>query len=518
VDASLQDALEEMAAFLPSFGVSLLHFHTGEAATIQIGELNEAQMIRMLPDLASFDLEDPYPWAEATYRFHRPEILHALRTAFKLWSDEHGHSRTVVLFVGVPRTPLDAVLLGELALDTQALFMRREGWLPCTVRFLVAPRRPYESTADLPICHLFADLEQTYFDLRSWPWPASENAEPERPAASPYDITVWVDAADGSQVVHFLRDLLRLHGDENAELEANRPLEDAMEAPPTSLLEALEIDGARRRIDWLALCDTTCSPRLFTAGLPALMSVLDIRQNKKRAKDPRAGIARYEREAGWDSNLVVQTYLSQLDEPRSPQEDLLTADFPYRITDEDRASKLEMTRYLSDTGRFDLAVKLGEELLEDDPHHRLLNRILGTDLLLAGNGKRARDILKHCIELTEVDPHLHEAERADEIATIYHLMNDYDAAISGYERAIDADPLNAHAYQGLILIHRGLGETTLADHWLQAAQRRSLHLPLVTGDDKLEEAFERPTDFAHVEANDTQARERRSRWWSFLKR
>src|SRR3954470_16233130 len=72
LDARLHDPLEEMAAFLPSFGVTLLHFHGGDDATVRMAEINEAQVLRMLPALASFDLDDPYPWARAAYRFYRP--------------------------------------------------------------------------------------------------------------------------------------------------------------------------------------------------------------------------------------------------------------------------------------------------------------------------------------------------------------------------------------------------------------------------------------------------------------
>ena len=67
-----------------------------------------------MPDLSSIDLGDPYPWARATYRFHRPALTHALRTAFKSWADDRKQDRTVLLFAGAPRTPVEAALLGEL--------------------------------------------------------------------------------------------------------------------------------------------------------------------------------------------------------------------------------------------------------------------------------------------------------------------------------------------------------------------------------------------------------------------
>jgi tetratricopeptide (TPR) repeat protein len=519
LEARLHDPLEEMAAFLPSFGVTLLHVHAGEGASVRIEELNEAQMIRMLPDLASFDLEDPYPWARATYRYHRPQILHALRMAMKSWSDEQRQDRTVIVFVGTARTPVDAALLGELPLDVEALFFRRTGTLPLVLRFLVAPRRPFESNADLPLAHLLADLEQTYFALPDFPLPFEKHADLAKPSASPFDTTIWVDGQEGDEVVHFLRALLRTHGDENARLAGNVPPNKHDDAP-VPLSDALRIEAERRSLDWLSLCASHHVPRLWTQGLPALGAVLDMEHDKRRRQDPLASVARYERETSWDGNLVVQTYLSQIDTPRPIYEDLAQSDFPYRLTDEDRASKLEMARHLSDLGEFERAAEIAADLLADDPHHRLLNRMLGADLWVAGYRERGAEVLRHCIALTEIDPSLAEAERADEIATLYHLMHDYDAAVSGYERAIDADPLNAHAYEGLILIHRGRGETSLADHWLIAAQRRELELPLVTGGDRIEEAFERerPADFAADDADVERARQRRSRWWSFLKR
>jgi tetratricopeptide (TPR) repeat protein len=519
LDARLQDPLEEMAAFLPSFGVTLLHAHEGEGATVRIEEINEAQMIRMLPDLASFDLDDAYPWARATYRYHRPELLHALRMAFKAWADEQRQERTVLVFVGTPRTPVEAALLGELPLDAEALFFRRTGTLPLVLRFVAAPRRPFADEHDLPLAHLLADLEQTYFELPDFPLPFEKHPDLDKPSASPYDTTVWVDAEDASEVVHFLRAVLKMHGKENARLAANVPA-DKRDENPTPLAAALQLEAERRSLDWLSLCAAHHVPRLWTHGIPALGAVLDMEHEKRRRQDPFASVARYERETNWDSNLVVQTYLSQIEDPRPIHEDLARSDFPYRLTDEDRGSKLEMARYLSDLGEFERAAAIASDLLDDDPHHRLLNRMLGTDLWVAGYRERGREVLRHCIALTEIDPSLGEAERADEIATLYHLMNDYDAAVSGYERALDADPQNAHAYEGLILIHRGRGEAALADHWLAAARRRDLDLPLVTGEDRLEEAFEteRPADFAADEPDAERARERRSRWWSFLKR
>jgi tetratricopeptide (TPR) repeat protein len=520
LDARLHHPIEEMAAFLPSFGVSLVHVHEGEEATVPIAEINEAQMIRMLPDLASFDLEDPYPWAAASYRFHRPAILHALRTAIKSWFDATHHDRTVILFVGSPRTPVGAALLGQLPLDAEALFFRRAGALPLVVRFLVAPRRPYERDTDLPVAHLLADLEQTYFALPDFPRPFESHSNLDMPSGSPFDTTVWVDGEDGAETIHFLRHVLRLHGDENARFADNAaPRRKGGEKPKlTPLYEALRVEGENRSLDWLSLCAAPHAPRLWTHGLPALAAVLDMEHDERRRRDPLASIGRYERETGWDGNLLVQTYLSQIDHPRPIYEDLTKSDFPYRLTDEDRPSKLEMARYLSDLGEFERAAEVAADLLADDPHHRLLNRMLGADLYVAGHRERGREILRHCISLTEIDPTLDEAERADEIATLYHLLSDYDAAISGYERAIDADPLNAHAYEGLVLIHRGRGENALADHWLQAARRRDLELRLATDEDRLEQAFDEPRPEAAAAGDDARSRERRSRWWKFLKR
>lgn len=523
LDPRLHDAIEEMAAFLPAFGVTILHVHDGEEASIRISEINEAQMIRMMPDLTSIDLGDPYPWARATYRFHRPALMHGLRTAFKSWADERKQDRTVLLFLGSPRTPTEAALLGELPLDAQALFYRRCGALPLVLRFLVAPRRPPELETDLPLAHLLSDLEQTYFTLPDYPEPFEHHSDIERPSASPFDTTVWVDGEDGNELVHLLRGLLRLHGDENARLSNNFPVERGADrtTKASPLDESLSADGHIRSLDWLAFVATHFAPRLWTSGLPALAAVLDMGHEARRKRDPFATIGRYERERNWDANLLVQAYLSQLDHPGPPCEDLMRSDFPFRLTDEDRPSKLEMARHLSDLGEFERAAAIGEELLEDDPHHRLLNRMLGADLYISGHRERGSEVLRHCIALTEIDPTLAEAERADEIATLYHLMRDEVAAISGYERAIEADPRNAHAYEGLILIHRGRGETGLADHWLQVAQRRELELPLVTDEDRLEEAFE-PAAATEVEAggadSDAKTRERRSRWWNFLKR
>lgn len=523
LDVRLHDAIEEMAAFLPAFGVTILHVHDGEDATVRMTEINEAQMIRMMPDLSSIDLGDPYPWARATYRFHRPALLHAFRSAFKSWADERKQDRTVVLFAGAPRTPLEAALLGELPLDTEALFFRRTGALPLVLRFVVAPRRPPEVEADLPLAHLLADLEQTYFSLPDYPRPNEDHGDLGRPCASPFDTTVWVDGADGTELVHLLRALLRLHGEENGRLIDHLPAqrEAGRTAEAAPLEEALAADAERRSIDWLALCAPHFAPRLWTAGLPALAAVLDMDHEPRRKRDPFATIGRYERERNWDANLLVQTYLSQLDHPRPACEDLLRSDFPYRLTDEDRPSKLEMARHLSDLGEFERAAAIGAELLEDDPHHRLLNRMLGADLYIAGQRERGSEILRHCIALTEIDPTLEEAERADEIATLYHLMRDEVAAISGYERAIEADPLNAHAYEGLIMLHRGRGESSLAEHWLLSAQRRDLELPLVTGEDSLDAGLEPEAAAGAADApgaEDTKTRERRSRWWNFLRK
>ena len=388
---------------------------------------------------------------------------------------------------------------------------------------MIAPRRPPELETDLPLAHLLADLEQTYFTLPDYPEPFEDHSDIERPSASPFDTTVWIDGEDGTELVHLMRSLLRLHGDENGRLAGNFPAERAAgrSTAASPLDESLSMDGQIRSIDWLALCAPHFAPRLWTSGVPALAAVLDMDHEPRRKRDPYATIGRYERERNWDANLLVQTYLSQLDHPRPACEDLTKSDFPYRLTDEDRPSKLAMARHLSDLGEFERAAAIGEELLEDDPHHRLLNRMLGADLYIAGHRERGSEILRHCIALTEIDPSLGEAERADEIATLYHLMRDEVSAISGYERAIEADPLNAHAYEGLILIHRGRGEAGLADHWLQVAQRRELELPLVTGEDRIEEAFEPEAASAAKKAGTgelAKSRDRRSKWWSFLKR
>lgn len=515
LDERLQDDLEEMAAFLPALGVSILHVHRGGHATVPVGELNEAQVLRMLPDAAAPDLDDPYVWAEAEYRYHRPAALHALRAAFKSWSDERGQERTVLLFAGAPRTPLEAVLLGELPLDAEALFHRRTGALPLVLRFLVAPRRPFEGDDDLPLAHLLALLEETYFALP--PFAPERPAPPGAPAASPFDTTVWVDGAEGSELVHFLRALLRLHGRENERLAANAPAVPGAERPPVSPLDsAMRAEGEHRLVDWLSLCATEHAPRLWTGGLPALAAVLDMEHERRRRAEPLASIGRYERERDWEASPLVRSYLDGRERPA--RGGLAGADFPYRITDEDGASKLELSRYLSDAGEFGRAAELAAELLEDDPHNRVLNRLLGADLWVAGHRARAGEVLRRCIALTEIDPALDEAERADEIATLHHLMNDYDAALSGYERAIAADPLNAHAYEGLVLILRARGETALADHWLQAARRRDLALPLVAVEERLEGAFEPEPAAGGETGGGEAARERRSRWWSFLRR
>jgi tetratricopeptide (TPR) repeat protein len=330
---------------------------------------------------------------------------------------------------------------------------------------------------------------------------------------------VWVDATDGTEVVHFLRAVLRLHGEENARFAGNAPPKRKGAAKPTPLADALAVEAERRSLDWLSLCATERAPRLWTHGLTALGAVLDMGHDGRRRRDPFASIAPYERERGWDADPLVRSYLDRLERPRPAYEDISRSDFPYRLTDEDRPSKLEMARYLSDLGAFERAAELAADLLADDPHHRLLNRLLGADLFVAGHRERGREILRHCIALTEIDPALEESERADEIATLHHLMGEYDAAISGYERALEADPLNAHAYQGLVLIHRVREETALAEHWLQAAQRRDLELPLLSGADDIEAAFEpAPAAAGPRIAADPRTRERRSRWWSFLKR
>jgi hypothetical protein len=514
-DENLRDRLDQMAAFLPAVGVTILHVSGSDAATVRLGEINEAQLVRMLPDLASFDLDDPYTWAAGIYRYHRAAMLHALRRAVQDWSEKTHNERTCMLFVGAPRTPLDAVLLGEFPLDAQAFFQRRSGALPLVLRFLVAPRRPFATEDDLPLARLLASLEQIYFDLPSYPPPHEPQGDSETAHAGPFDTTVWVDGEDGGELIPFLRDLLRLHGDENASLAGAAAPGGAGIVP--TLEAAMRADADRRLVDWLALCAPHLTPRLWTNGLPALMAVLDMRHDKRRARDPFANIGRYEREADWASNLVVQTYLSQLEALRAPQEDLPQSDFPYRITEDDRASKLEMARRLSDLGEFERAAVLAEDLLEDEPNHRVLNRMLGTDLFVAGHRERARAVLRRCIELTEIDPRLDEARRADEIATLHHLLSEYDAAISSYERAIEADPTNVHAYQGLVFIHRTRGEESLADFWISAARRRGLSLPLVETDDRIEEEFAGLQPPADAADDPSSQHERRSRWWSFLR-
>lgn len=524
LDETLHDAIDEMAAFQPSLGVTILHVYRGEHAEVPVGEVNEAQLVRMLPDLASFELEDPYVWATAAYRYYRPNVMQALRAAFKEWSDERQSDRTVVLFVGTPRGPLDAVLLGELPLDAAALFYRRGGALPLALRLFVAPRRTFEGSHDLPLAHLVADLEQTYFGLPAYPLQFEPYPSLDMPCASPFDTTVWIEQA--SEVVPFLRDVLRLHGEENARLTAAYRAENgALDVIP-SLEATMLADAEHRRLDWLALCSPMHAPRLWTAGLPALMAVLDMGHEKRRARDPLASIGRYTREADWGGNLLAQSYVGQIDFPRVPQEDLARADFPYRITEDDRASRLEMARHLSEAGEYERAAQIAEELLEEEPDHRLLNRLLGTDLYVSGNHARGRAILRRCIALTETDPMLDEAQRADEIATLHHLMRDFDAAISGYERAVEANPENVHAYQGLVLIHRARGEDSLADYWREAAERRGLALPLVAEGSAIEEVLDGPAPEEVSAAAvvgavpgpaDEKARERRSKWWSFFK-
>ena len=506
LDERLHDPIEEMAAFLPSLGVSILHVHEGSHATVPVEPLNEAQVIRLLPEVAVPDLEDQTAWAVASYRLHRPAVLQAIRAALKAWADERKQERTVFLFAGAPRTPVEAAFLAELPLDAASLFFRRTGALPLTLRFMIAPRRPYEGEADMGVAYVLAALEQTYFALPE----ISGESDATATAASPYDTTVWVDGDEGTEVVHFLRDVVRLHGEENARLGANAPpAGDGAIPVPSALDLAMRAEAEHRALDWLALCAVQHAPRLWTHGLPALGAAIDMAHERRRAKEPLVTIGRYERERDWNGNLVVQTYLSQID--HEPHRDLATGDFPYRVTDEDRASKLETSRRLSDQGHFARAAGLAAELLEDDPHHRLLNRMLGTDLYVAGDRQRAGEVLRRCIALTEIDPALEEAQRAAEIATLHHLLSDYDAAISGYERAIAADPLNAHAYEGLVLIHRGRGEEALADHWLQAARRRELSLPIVTGEEneRIEET--------HETAVPEREKATRSRWWRFLR-
>ncbi len=521
LDARLHHAIDEMAAFLPSFGVTILHAHEHDDANVPTPAVNEAQAIRMLPDMEALNLEDPFAIAQATYRFHRPELLHAFRMAFMAWSDEQGHDRTVIIFVGSPRTPVESAMLGELPLDTAAMFFRRTGALPLVLRLFVAPLRAAQSDSDRPLAHLLADLDQTYFALPPFPPSVEAAAESPTPFANPFDTSVWIDGDDANEIVHLLRAVLRLHGEENARLAGNAPPSKDASAEPAALDEVLRADGERRSVDWLSFCDVKHAPRLWTHGLPALAAVLDMSHDARRRTDPFASIAPYTREPNWNASAIVQSYLNAIERPRPSFEDLARSDFRFRITDDDRASKLEMARLLSDAGHFDEAAAIASDLLQDDPHHRMLNRLLGTDLFVAGHRERGREILNHCIALTEIDPSLGEAERADEIATLHLLMSDYAAAISGYERAIEADPNNAHAYQGLVLIHRGRGEQALADHWLKVAQRRELDLPLVSGDDHLEHAFvdrRTPAEMTLPVSGDPHARKRRSRWWGFFQR
>jgi len=518
LDARLQHPLETMAAFLPHVGVTLFHVHREEDATVRIDDINEAQMLRMLPDLASFELEDPSPWARAAYRYVRPAILHALRLAFKGWSDDAHQERTVLVFVGAPRTPLEAALLGELPLDVEAMFLRRTGMLPLVLRLLVAPQRPSGVEADVAVARVLSDLEQTYFALPDTPAAFEANAWHDTPTSSAFDTTVWIDADDGTDtVVPFLRTILRLHGDENARFAHERPSPKRDSAP--SFDEAAQAASEARSIDWLSLCDAEHAPRLWLDGLGVLTALLDFDAVPDRRTSPLADIRRRERETNWRDVPAAAAFLSLVERPLAPHDDLLRSDFPYRITDEDRPSKLELARHLSDLGAFERAAEVSSELLVDEPGHRLLHRMLGANLYVAGQRERGGEILRNCIAMTEVDASLGEAERADEIATLHHLMGDYDAAISGYERAIEAEPLNAHAYQGLVLILRARGDGALADHWLQSARRRDLELPLLAEAERLDEPFAVPVEAMPAERGTTgQLRERRSRWWSFLRR
>ena len=524
LDARLHDPLEETAAFFPSFGVSLLHFHDGPSATVPVESINEAQLLRMLPDLASFDPDDPSPWARATYRYHRPSILHAIRSACKAWTDETRQERTVFVFIGAPRSHVEAALLGELPLDTEALFFRRTGLLPLVLRLLVAPREPRGDENDAPVAQALADLEQAYFELPDFPRPFRRRDFIGSASASAFDTTVWIDENEVGDVIPSLRRVLRLQSEENARYADNRPPSKRSENALATFEEALAVDGAERSIDWLSLCVEHHAPRLWMDGLTALAALLDLERFPRRSEPPLARLQSLHRESNWEANAPAQAYLRLVERPRAYHDDLTRSDFPYRVTDEDRPSKLELAHHLADLGEFERAAEISSELLAEDPHHRLLNRMLGTDLYVSGHRERGREILTHCITLTELDPTLAEAERADEIATLHHLLSDFDAAISGYERAIDADPLNAHAYQGLVLVLRSRGEDALADHWLQAARRRDLDLPLLTDADDahLDDAFAPQAEAVPAGRSDSRdtgrLRERRSRWWRFLRR
>ena len=46
LDARLHDAIEEMAAFLPAFGVTILHVHAGEDATVPVREIEVREPCR----------------------------------------------------------------------------------------------------------------------------------------------------------------------------------------------------------------------------------------------------------------------------------------------------------------------------------------------------------------------------------------------------------------------------------------------------------------------------------------
>src|ERR1051325_7224834 len=101
-----------MAAFLPAIGVSIVHVSGNETATVRVGEITEAQLVRMLADIASFDLEDPHVWATAIYRSHRPAMIHALRRVIQGWSETQQNERTCLVFVGSVNAPITATMLG----------------------------------------------------------------------------------------------------------------------------------------------------------------------------------------------------------------------------------------------------------------------------------------------------------------------------------------------------------------------------------------------------------------------
>jgi len=452
LDEGLHERVESLVKTLSPPGLTVIHAHEGPRATVTVGQVSDERAREMLPDLGKGEVPAGHLLAKARYNFHRPAILKRIREELERWRQEQRHNRTVFIYLAQPSDHLKAVLLSELPTDVNALFFRRYGSLPLTMRLLLAPVRRWQGPEDDPLALCLDFLNAYYFHT-----PHS----PGDPYASDFDLVVWLEPRE-EVWSDFLAHILRLQA---AEFEALASFK-ARPLPRKALIieHLMKAEREKRRLDWLSLCSYPYIPRLWEKGPDALLDLLDFRrQPPNRKKNPWAHLEKMKREASWKGHPLADSFLRRAASLPYHRADIARYDFPFRVSPHDDEGLCEAAIHLSRHKRYSEAEALMRPVVERNPDEPRYLKALGTALYLSGRKEEGGALLLRAISLLTERPYT--AHEADEVGGLYLLLGDFRKAVEWCQKAIELDPTLLHAYQGIILAYQRLGDARGEKHW-----------------------------------------------------